>query len=662
MPRDSMTRSLVTATVTLLACAVLGSLLWCGARASAQLAGLGTGEGFEANEYYEAPDHTRLKWRITGAKAQPQERSRMLLTGMQLQMFAKTGERRLAVEAPECLYDPAKRTASSAGPLKARVDEGAFVIEGQGFLWQQTGASNAMLTLSNQIRSVVQRVTTNAAGATSASPMTITSRRFEFDTARLQAVFRGEVHAEDAEIALHCGVLTASASAASGTFDTLVAEDQVALAGKADDLTANADRASYSRTNETMTLTGAVNWRRGAQTGRAERVAIQQREKTFVADGEVAVKLPRESLGFGGLLAGATNIATPAPNPAAPVEVFTDHLQVSSNLTVIQGSVRIRDETNQLSCDKLVIQSAATNAAEQTAVAEGRVVVCRGGEDQCLRSDRAVFTKSTGTVVFTGQPTWKLSPSAGRADRVSIHQSGTITAVGAVAARVTLAAQSSSVLSLFPTVADTNQAPRVIEVFARELNANERQVSLLGNARVHQSPITGSEPHLRCETLDLFFATNAHRIELMEAKDQVRFEQGITGVTNGPDAYRRLSADRLTAVWSSPTGTLSSFVAERNVMIDTPDTKGQVSQATAEKLTYTHTIASGVTNRTIELTGQPQVTNSMGRLVGDVIVWDLVSDRFYTRDYRIKFDAATNAMKQDFKKDFTLPPKRTKKK
>ena len=68
-----MTRSLIKAVATLMACAGLGGLLWHGATVCAQLAGVASGEGFEASEYYEAPDHTKLKWRITGAKAQPQQ-------------------------------------------------------------------------------------------------------------------------------------------------------------------------------------------------------------------------------------------------------------------------------------------------------------------------------------------------------------------------------------------------------------------------------------------------------------------------------------------------------------------------------------------------------------------------------------------------------------
>ena len=79
-----MSRALFKAVVALFACAAFSGFLWRGATVCAQLSGLGTAEGFEANEYYEAPDHTKLKWRITGAKAQPQENHRVLLSEMKL--------------------------------------------------------------------------------------------------------------------------------------------------------------------------------------------------------------------------------------------------------------------------------------------------------------------------------------------------------------------------------------------------------------------------------------------------------------------------------------------------------------------------------------------------------------------------------------------------
>ena len=128
------------------------------------------------------------------------------------------------------------------------------------------------------------------------------------------------------------------------------------------------------------------------------------------------------------------------------------------------------------------------------------------------------------------------------------------------------------------------------------------------------------------------------------------------GVTNGPDAYRRLTSDRLKATWTSPTGALSSFVADQNVVIDAPDTQGHASHATADTLTYKHKIENGTTNQTIELTGHPQLTNALGRLNGDIIVWDLASDRFYTRSYQINLNVGTNVMPKDF-----TPPGKGKK-
>ena len=639
--REPMNRFAATTIKNLAISTVLAAVVTCEVPAFAQAPGLGTVEGFDANEYYPAPDHTRLKWRITGAKAQPQDGSRYVLSGMQIQMFGKTGERQLLADAPECLYDVVKQTAQSAGPLKVQVDGDRFAIAGQGFL-AQIEQTNSILTISNQVRAVVQLGLTNATGITTSTPMVITSRRFQFDTAIRQGVFSGQVRAENPDIELNCGELTANASADGSTFDSLTAENKVAVVGKTEAFTANAEHALYTHTNETMTLTGMVAWKKDAQEGRAERATIHQHDKGFEADGAVAIKMPRESLGVGGLLRGDTNAATPATDLSAPVDLFADHVQNSSNLTVIAGSVRIQAGTNQLSCDRIVIQSNSTNAIEQTAIAEGHVAVCNGDPDQCLRSDRAVYTKATGVAVFTGTPTWKLSPSEGRADRVTVNTAGEIHAVGAMAARIILAAQSNSFLHLFPGAADTNQAAQAIEVFAHELKASEQQVSLRGNARVHQAPITSHEPHLRCETLNLFFATNSHRIALMQAQDQVRFEQGIVGATNGPDVYRRLSAARLTAIWNSSTGELSNFTAEQDVVMDATDAKGQPSHATADRLVYTYSMVDGVTNKTIELTGHPQLTNTMGRFTGDPLVWNMGKGTFHARKYKGDFNVSTN--------------------
>lgn len=629
-----MTRMLTRKKLVSFASALLCVVAWVGSRSHAQLPAVGAAEGFDANEYFPAPDSTLLHWRITGVKAEPLDRARALLSGMKLQMFLKNGETELAVDAAECLYDSAKRIASSPGKLKVLVNEGRFVIEGEGFLWQQTQETNWTLTISNQVHATVQRPTTNAA----TSLMTITSRQFAFDTFQREGVFRENVHAEDSEIELACAVLSATTSTNSGAPDTLKAERNVSVDSKTDELSARADLAFYSRTNETLVLTGNVSWKKGAQAGSAERVVLQRLEKQFTAAGTVAVQLPRGSLGLGGLLPADSSTVNAATNISAPLQLSARHLLVSSNLTVIEGEVRIQDETNRLACDKIVV---ATEGKEQTAVAEGHVIVCHGDADQCLRADRAAHTKSTGAAVFTGQPAWKVAQSEGRADQVTLRDAGEIHALGNVAARVTLAGQFNSFLNLFPSPANTNQATRALELFSRELTASKSQVTLSGDARVHQSPINGREPHLRCETLTLHFATNSSHVELMQANDQVRFEQGITGVTNGPDAHSLLTASRLIATCEPTNGALVRLVAEGGVQAEQPG-----SVAKSERATYM------AATEIMELTGQPTLRTTAAAIAGaEKITWDRKRNRVSATGL---FDgtAQTGALKQ-----IITPPK-----
>lgn len=592
---------------------MLFALGWLAMRVPAQLT-IGTVEGFDANEYYPAPDNTKLRWRITGAKAEPRERAVVLLTDMKLRTLRLNGEAELSVDAPQCLFDSIKRTATSPGKLKVLVNDGRFVIEGEGFFWQMTQETNWMLIISNKVGATVQQPGTNATPAF----LTIAARRFTFDTVQQEAVFSEGVLAEDAEIEMRCDVLSAALEITNSAPDTLKMERNVAVLSKREQLSAKSDRAFYARTNESLSLTGNVSWQQGGQSGSAERVVLRRLEKEFAADGRVSVQLPRGSLGLGGLLPTNASPVNATTNAGAPIHLSAAHLLVRSNFTLIEGKVRIQDATNRISCDKIVSE---TIGPEQTAVAEGQVVVCRGGEDQCLRAERGVYTKSTGAAVFTGQPNWKLDQSEGRADQITFRDAGEIDAVGNVAARVTLAGQSNSFLSLFPTPAGTNQSSRALELFARELTASKSLVTLAGDARVHHSPITGSEPHLRCETLALHFATNSSHVERMAAKDNVRFEQGTAGVTNGPNAHSRMTAARLTAFCEATNGALRELVAEGGVVAEQPG-----SVARAERTTYT------AATEILELTGQPTLRTPEANVTGaERIVWDRKHNRVSAR-------------------------------
>src|SRR5438874_11064163 len=90
--------------------------------------------------WYEPPHEKQMKPRLQGSEAQPTPDGKYLIRSAKLQTFRPTGETELIVEAPDCLYDPAKHSASSPSRLKVQTADRLFSIEGEGFLWQQTNS------------------------------------------------------------------------------------------------------------------------------------------------------------------------------------------------------------------------------------------------------------------------------------------------------------------------------------------------------------------------------------------------------------------------------------------------------------------------------------------------------------------------------------------
>src|SRR5439155_27212100 len=60
----------------------------------------------------------------------------------------------MSVEAPQCVYDSSNHIINSSGPLRAQTSDGKFLIEGEGFLWQQT---NTSLTISNRVHTIIHQ-------------------------------------------------------------------------------------------------------------------------------------------------------------------------------------------------------------------------------------------------------------------------------------------------------------------------------------------------------------------------------------------------------------------------------------------------------------------------------------------------------------------------
>jgi lipopolysaccharide assembly outer membrane protein LptD (OstA) len=275
---------------------------------------------------------------------------------------------------------------------------------------------------------------------------------------------------------------------------------------------------------------------------------------------------------------------------------------------------------------------------EETALAEGHVVVSQGEQGHRLRSGRAVFTKSDETIVFTDRPEWNLDQGEGRADRVTIRNATSeIQAEGNVATKITLDAQQGSFLKIFPDSTDTNRAPQVIEVFSQELKARDRWVAFLGEVHAHGSPLTGSEPRLRSDVLEVRFGTNVNHVQDIQARTNVIYEQGIPGVAEGTNVYRKL-VTRTLAAWSdSPADGLSNLLAEGDVQVEQSGKVAKGARAVYTKATDL-----------LELTGSPTLETPQAIITdARTLVWDKAHNGFSaTAPYKIKIKLPDETVKK----------------
>jgi lipopolysaccharide export system protein LptA len=146
--------------------------------------------------------------------------------------------------------------------------------------------------------------------------------------------------------------------------------------------------------------------------------------------------------------------------------------------------------------------------------------------------------------------------------------------------------------------------------------------------RAHQLPVTGDEPRLACDTLELQFRSDAAlrpspapvqgRLERITARGGVVSEQGRPGVTNGPSAYRRLTAQTLTARAEPATGALTSLRAEGAVVIEQ-----SANRATGGRAVYQ--ADTGV----LELTDAPELETPDVHISGArALLWDRTRNRY----------------------------------
>ena len=116
----------------------------------------------------------------------------------------------------------------------------------------------------------------------------------------------------------------------------------------------------------------------------------------------------------------------------------------------------------------------------------------------------------------------------------------------------------------------------------------------------------------------------------------------------------KLTCEKLVADLPQTGGHPNHIVAETNVVIDFTDDKGQTNHATGDQAVYLYSEQGGVTNKTVTLTGNPQMENAQGTQAGDVIILDLANNKAHFDNPHMIFRQNLNGAATDTNSPVTV--------
>jgi hypothetical protein len=147
MRRGSPIRSIVCRASLLLGLLAVAAML------QGQILNFGRVKDFSVPDYFDPPHQNQVKSRLSGKEAEPRRGGLFVIKEIKVESFRLDGFCEFRVTAPECTYDSQGRTAYSASAVRLESGDGQLLVEGRGFLWQQT---NSMIIISNDQRTVIR--------------------------------------------------------------------------------------------------------------------------------------------------------------------------------------------------------------------------------------------------------------------------------------------------------------------------------------------------------------------------------------------------------------------------------------------------------------------------------------------------------------------------
>jgi lipopolysaccharide export system protein LptA len=583
-----------------------------------------TAQGFKVADYYPAPHETQMKWLIEGANAAPQPDGRTLVTGVKYQTFREAGGGELIVQAPQCYFDRGQRTISSPGPLRVQTADGAFSIEGEGFLYEQT---NSFLRVSNRVHTIIYpemfgpkpaMARTNApppAASVVAEPgMDIFSDQFEYAETAGRGIYQGNVRVVGTNLTSSAEQMTVLISVAERRSQTLTATQNVSrlisltatqnvkvdyVTAEHEQIQATGERAVYSADKDVVEMSGKPTWRAGQRDGNGDELVFDRTNNIFRAIGHSRLRMPAQNMGSSGLFAHTNSAAVKAGTLTNQfVEVTCDNYELRTNLAFFRKQVRVCDRLGdelrgQMTCGQLALTFAGTNELQKM-VAEQQVLIEQ--EDRKFTADKADYTGTNTVLELTGDPRWQAGPREGKGDQIRVNLAHDEMLVrGNAYMKLPAAELGQSAISAMgkPKAGTTNV-----------VTTGTTNVVTKGTSKV----ATNEFAEVFCEEYFLTPDSGLFQGHVRIEHPQMNWVSGEITMLALPELGK---AGRM-------------IIAEPNVICDLTDDKGQAFHLTGRKAVFTHRVTTTLTNDLMELTGTPAMlvaTNMVGR--NDIIKFDL---------------------------------------
>lgn len=585
---------------------------------------------------YDPVEKNRIVGRLRGVvarielNAQRYRQQLQPLESVRLEYYDLHGGTNLVLIGTNCVYDPARNMAWSAGPLTVFTGDGRLELQGRGFSWWRT---NNEFQVSNDVQTVLRRVQgTNAGSLAGAGGSTIQitsgTLRFLYDSNWMQ--FAEEVHVKDASWDVMAAALSVQRSP-EGQVEYLDAQREVVITNRVMEHRLTGDRARYwlEEGKERVELSGDPRWAQGARRGQADRFLMERERNRLMAIGEARMQLPAGGLG--------TDRAAlmPFSEPPAAGAGTNRLVEVRAGMITIQLPTR--------------------PGADPGLIAQTNVVLIDPQQGGQTTADTATYDEQ-GVLELVGDPVWTAGERQLRAGRFRFETrlrrftaetnvvvrlplrafGKTLTGMGYGPGREGLAGVSNGWVEVrSPRLGfqepwlrweggveargfESDRRVGVLTCRSLGLKYQDyvRQVQATGSVRGVQDPVVRSngsvsERDMECETLEVRLGAEG-QVQEVAALGGVVVNWNQSASAAAAKSVRHVTCERVVARFEGETNQLEQVRAEGGVTL-----VQDLRRAEAGVAVY----AAG--EDTVTLTGHPVVTVPEGRVTdADGLVWE----------------------------------------